>query len=110
MIFDTYIYSAIVISALATYLPRFLGVFSSEFVNEEGKIFKFVSCISYGILTALIARIFIHPVGALEETSTLVRLLVAAITILVLFVSKKNVLFSSLFGVILFGILNLYFN
>ncbi len=110
MMFDTYIYSAIVISALATYLPRFLGVFSSEFVNEEGKIFKFVSCISYGILTALIARIFIHPVGALEETSTLVRLLVAAITILVFFASKKNVLFSSLFGVILFGILNLYFN
>ena len=108
--FDTYIYSAIVISALATYLPRFLGVFSSEFVNEEGKIFKFVSCISYGILAALIARIFIHPVGALEETSTLVRLLVAVITILVLFASKKNVLFSSLFGVILFGILNLYFN
>ena len=110
MMFDTYIYSAIVISALATYLPRFLGVFSSEFVNEEGKIFKFVSCISYGILAALIARIFIHPVGALEETSTLVRLLVAVITILVLFASKKNVLFSSLFGVILFGILNLYFN
>lgn len=110
MMFDTYIYSAIVISALATYLPRFLGVFSSEFVNEEGKIFKFVSCISYGILAALIARIFIHPVGALEETSTLVRLLVAAITILVLFASKKNVLFSSLFGVILFGILNSYFN
>ena len=108
--FDTYIYLAIVISALATYLPRFLGVFSSEFVNEEGKIFKFVSCISYGILAALNARIFIHPVGALEETSTLVRLLVAAITILVLFASKKNVLFSSLFGVILFGILNLYFN
>lgn len=110
MMFDTYIYSAIVISALATYLPRFLGVFSSEFVNEEGKIFKFVSCISYGILAALIARIFIHPVGALEETSTLVRLLVGVITILVLFASKKNVLFSSLFGVILFGILNLYFN
>ena len=110
MMLDTYIYSAIIISALATYLPRFLGVFSSEFVNEEGKIFKFVSCISYGILAALIARIFIHPVGALEETSTLVRLLVAAITILVLFASKKNVLFSSLFGVILFGILNLYFN
>ncbi len=110
MMFDTYIYSAIVISALATYLPRFLGVFSSEFVNEEGKIFKFVSCISYGILAALIARIFIHPVGALEETSTFVRLLVGAITILVLFASKKNVLFSSLFGVILFGILNLYFN
>ncbi len=107
---ETYIYLAILLTAFATYLPRFLGVFSSDFVNEEGKLFKFVSCISYGILAALIARIFIHPVGALEQTSTTIRLLAAGITIVVLFVSKKNVLFSSLFGVILFGILNLYFN
>ncbi len=107
---ETYIYLAILLTAFATYLPRFLGVFSSEFVNEEGKLFKFVSCVSYGILAALIARIFIHPVGALEQTSTTIRLLAAGITIVVLFVSKKNVLFSSLFGVILFGILNLYFN
>jgi len=107
---ETYIYLAILLTAFATYLPRFLGVFSSDFVNEEGKLFKFVSCVSYGILAALIARIFIHPVGALEQTSTSIRLLAAGMTIVVLFVSKKNVLFSSLFGVILFGILNLYFN
>jgi branched-subunit amino acid transport protein len=107
---ETYIYLAILLTAFATYLPRFLGVFSSDFVNEEGKLFKFVSCVSYGILAALIARIFIHPVGALEQTSTTIRLLAAGITIVILFVSKKNVLFSSLFGVILFGILNLYFN
>ena len=54
---DTYIYVAILITAVATYLPRFLGVFSSDFVNEDGKLFKFVSCISYGILAALISRI-----------------------------------------------------
>ena len=107
---ETYIYLAILLTAFATYLPRFLGVFSSDFVNEDGKIFKFISCISYGILAALIARIFIHPVGALENTSTMIRLMVAGLTIVVLFLTKKNVLFSSLFGVILFGILNLYFN
>jgi len=107
---DTYIYIAIIITAIATYLPRFLGVFSSDFVNEDGKLFKFVSCVSYGILAALIARIFIHPVGALEQTSTMIRLIAAGLTIVVLFLTKKNVLFSSLFGVILFGILNLYFN
>ncbi|MEY3170254.1 MAG: hypothetical protein RL306_598 [Pseudomonadota bacterium] len=107
---DTYIYIAILITAVATYLPRFLGVFSSDFVNEDGKLFKFVSCISYGILAALISRILIHPVGALEQTSIYIRLLVVAVTIIALLVTKKNVLFSSLFGVILFGILNAYFN
>ena len=75
---------------------------------EDGKLFKFVSCISYGILSALIARIFIHPVGALEQTSTFIRIFVAVLTIVVLFLSKKNVLLSSFFGIILFGILNFY--
>jgi branched-subunit amino acid transport protein len=105
---SNYIYIAILIASLATYLSRFLGVLSAKYVSEEGKLFKFVSCISYGILSALIARIFIHPVGALEETSTFVRIFVAVLTIVVLFLSKKNILFSSIFGVIVFGIMNLY--
>jgi len=71
-------------------------------------LFKFISCISYGILAALIARIFVHPVGALEESSTFVRIFVAGLTIVVLFLTKKNVLFSSLFGIIVFGIINFY--
>ena len=104
-----YIYIAILVSAFATYISRFLGVISSKYVNEEGKLFKFVSCISYGILSALIARIFIHPVGVLEQTSTFIRIFVAVLTIVVLFISKKNVLLSSFFGIILFGILNFYF-
>jgi len=84
-----YIYTAILISAAATYLSRFLGVLSSKYVNEEGKLFKFVSCISYGILSALIARIFIHPVGALEQSSTFIRIFVAGLTIVVLSLKKE---------------------
>jgi branched-subunit amino acid transport protein len=84
-----YIYIAILVSAFATYISRFLGVISSKYVNEEGKLFKFVSCISYGILSALIARIFIHPVGALEQTSTFIRIFVAVLTIVVLLSRKK---------------------
>jgi hypothetical protein len=59
-----YIYIAILISAAATYLSRFLGVLSAKYVNEEGKLFKFVSCISYGILSALIARIYKNFCGS----------------------------------------------
>jgi branched-subunit amino acid transport protein len=105
---SNYIYIAILIASAATYVSRFLGVISANFVDEDGQLFKFVSCVSYGILAALITRIFIYPVGALEETSTFVRVFVAALTIFVLFLSKKNVLFSSLFGVIVFGIINFY--
>lgn len=105
---SNYIYIAILIASVATYASRLLGAISANYVNEEGKLFKFISCISYGILAALIARIFIHPVGALEESSTFVRIFVAGLTIVVLFLSKKNVLFSSLFGIIVFGIVNFY--
>jgi branched-subunit amino acid transport protein len=33
-----YIYIAILISAAATYLSRFLGVLSAKYVNEEGRV------------------------------------------------------------------------
>jgi branched-subunit amino acid transport protein len=104
-----YIYFAIIISALATYIPRFLGVYSAKFISIDGKIFKFVTCISYGILTALISRIIIYPVGVLENTATWMRLIVATISIIVLFLTKKNVLIASSFGIFLFCILNYYF-
>ena len=105
---SNYIYIAILIASVATYASRLLGAISAHYVNEEGKLFKFISCISYGILAALISRIFIHPVGALEESSSFVRIFAAGLTIIVLFLSKKNILFSSLFGIVVFGILNFY--
>ena len=57
----------IIITSLATYLSRFLGVVSAEKIKETSKIFRWFNCLAYSTLAALIARIVIFPSGALSE-------------------------------------------
>ena len=46
----------ILVTSFATYLSRFLGVVSSEKIDETSKLFKWFNCIAYSILAALIAN------------------------------------------------------
>ena len=53
------VFLVIIITSLATYLSRFLGVVSSEKIKENSKIFRWFNCLAYSTLAALIARITI---------------------------------------------------
>ena len=64
---STSIILAILVTSLATYLSRFLGVISSEKIKENSKIFRWFNCLAYSTLAALIARIIIFPSGILSE-------------------------------------------
>ena len=57
----------IIITSLATYLSRFLGVLSAEKIKETSKMFRWFNCLAYSTLAALNARIVIFPSGALSE-------------------------------------------
>ncbi len=57
----------IIVTSLATYLSRFLGVLSSEKIKETSKIFRWFNCLAYSTLAALIAKIVIFPSGNLSE-------------------------------------------
>ena len=98
----------ILVTSFATYLSRFLGVISSEKINATSKIFRWVNCIAYSILAALIARIVIFPAGALEEAEWWVRLIVITISIIVFFISKKNLVYPTVLSAILLSLLNSY--
>ena len=67
---------AILVTSLATFSSRFLGVVSSEGIKETSKIFRWFNCLAYSTLAALIARTIIFPVGVLSEASYLSRLAV----------------------------------
>ena len=69
----TSIVLAILVTSLATYSSRFLGVVSSEKIKETSKIFRWFNCLAYSTLAALIARTIIFPVGALSDASYLSR-------------------------------------
>ena len=98
----------ILVTSFATYLSRFLGVVSSEKIDATSKIFRWFNCIAYSILAALIARIVIFPAGVLEEAELWVRLIVIIISIIVFFISKKNLVYPTVLSAILLSLLNNY--
>ena len=63
----------ILVTSLATYLSRFLGVVSSENMDVKSKIFRWFNCIAYSTLAALIARIVVFPSGTLADSEILIR-------------------------------------
>ena len=98
----------ILVTSLATYLSRFLGVVSSEKIDEASKIFRWFNCIAYSILAALIARIIIFPAGVLQEADLLFRLIVVTICLIVYILSKKNLVYPTVLSAILLSLLNSY--
>ena len=100
---------SIIVTSLATYVSRFLGVLSSVRIKETSKIFRWFNCLAYATLAALIARTIIFPVGALSDASYLSRLLVVLISLVIFFISKKNFVYPTIFSAISMGIVNNYF-
>ena len=98
----------ILVTSFATYLSRFLGVVSSEKIDETSKLFKWFNCIAYSILAALISRIVIFPYGVLQEADLWLRLFVVIICVFVYLLSKKNLIYPTVLSAILLALLNNY--
>ena len=63
---STNILLSIIVTSLATYVSRFLGVLSSVKINETSKIFRWFNCLAYATLAALITRTIIFTVVVLR--------------------------------------------
>ena len=105
---STNIVVVIIITSLATYLSRFLGVLSSEKIRETSKIFRWFNCLAYSTLAALIARIVIFPSGALSEIDYLIRFIIVCLSIIVFYLTKKNLVYPTLFSAIILSIFSSY--
>ena len=97
---------AILVTSIATFLSRFLGVLSSVRVKETSKIFRWFNCLAYATLAALIARTVIFPVGILTDTSYMARFIVVILSLAIFFVSKKNYVYPTIFSAFTLAILN----
>jgi len=89
----------LVIGAIATYLPRGLGVFISGRIQPNGPLFNWFGCVAYGLLAGLVARMIVLPIGPLEETSLGLRVLSAVLAVAVFYLSRKNILLSIISGI-----------
>ena len=98
----------IIVTSIATYLSRFLGVLSSEKIKETSKIFRWFNCLAYSTLAALIARIIIFPSGTLNEVDYLIRFIVIIISIVIFYLTKKNLVYPTLFSAIILSLFSSY--
>ena len=97
---------AILVTSIATYLSRFLGVVSSEKIKETSKMFRWFNCLAYSTLAALIARIIIFPAGDLAEVDFLIRIIVITISLFIFLFTKKNLVYPTIFSAIILSFLN----
>ena len=100
---------SIIVTSLATYISRFLGVLSSVRIKETTRIFRWFNCLAYATLAALIARTIIFPVGVLSDASYLIRILVVFLSLSIFFITKKNFVYPTIFSAISMSLLNNYF-
>ena len=98
----------ILITSLATYLSRFLGVVSSEKIKDTSKMFRWFNCLAYSTLAALIARMIIFPSGALSEIDYIIRFIVVILSISLFYLSKKNLVYPTIFSAIMLSFLSSY--
>ena len=97
---------AIVVTSLATFVSRFLGVITSEKVSVKSKTFQWFNCVAYSTLAALLARMIIFPAGVLADSYLLIRIIVLVICIIIFIVTKKNLVLPTIVSAILLSILN----
>ena len=99
---------AILVTSLATFSSRFLGVITSEKIKEDSKVFRWFNCLAYSTLAALIARIIIFPSGALSEVDYFLRFIVIISSILIFYLTKKNLVYPTISSAIILGLINIF--
>tara|TARA_Y100000746_G_scaffold165145_1_gene142535 strand:+ start:1061 stop:1381 length:321 start_codon:yes stop_codon:yes gene_type:complete len=100
------VFLAILVTSLATFSSRFLGVITSEKIKENSKIFRWFNCLAYSTLAALISRIIIFPSGFLSEVDYLIRFIVIISSIFVFYLTKKNLVYPTIFSAIILSLIN----
>ena len=100
------IFYAILVTSLATFLSRFLGVLSSLKIKETSKLFRWFNCLAYSTLAALIARTIIFPAGVLSDASYGSRLLIVILSLVIFFITKKNYVYPTIFSALSMALIN----
>ena len=97
---------AIFVASVATYSSRLFGMLTSEKINENSKIYRWFNCLAYSTLAALISRVLIFPNGVLNDSTYFLRLIVVIFAVLIFYVTKKNLVYPTVFSGILLALLN----
>ena len=103
---STSVILAILVTSLATFSSRFLGVITSKKIKEASKIFRWFNCLAYSTLSALLARIIIFPAGALADVDYFIRFIVVFICLIIFLISKKNFVYPTVLSALFLYLLS----
>ena len=95
-------WTLIVMCIAATYLWRALGTMLATRIEPDSAVFLWISCTSYALLAALVARMIIFPLGELADTPWVDRVAAAAIAIAIFQVFGRRTLASVATGFCVF--------
>jgi branched-subunit amino acid transport protein len=85
-------WAILVMTAIGTYVWRFLGVLLSGKLTQDSPLFRWVTCVTYAMVAALVIRIIVLPVGVLAEVPTAYRVVSAATAFMVMLIKPHNLL------------------
>ena len=100
------IFLAIIVTSIATYSSRFFGMLTSTKIDENSKIYRWFNCLAYSTLAALISRVLIFPNWAVNDSTYFLRLIVVIFAVLIFYLTKKNLVYPTVFSAILLALLN----
>ena len=76
---------------LGTFLWRIIGVTIASHINPNGNLFQWFNCVAYALLSGLITRVILIPVGTLENTAQIDRVLPIILGFFVFFFFNRNI-------------------
>lgn len=79
----------LLLATIGTYLWRGLGVMLSGKINQDGLIFRWITCVTYAMVAALVIRIIVLPVGLLAQMPLAYRLIATGAALAVM-MGRKN--------------------
>ena len=95
----------LILASLGTYAWRALGVLLSGRLHEGSPMFRWVSCVTYAMVAALVVRIIVLPIGVLATLGqlALTRAYSRSSALLVASLQYSGIVFAALYGLVLFG-------
>jgi branched-subunit amino acid transport protein len=101
-------WGGLAIAAMGTYACRALGVMASGKINQDSEFFRWLSAVTYALVSALVVRMILVPVGPLATVPIGWRVSFCAVSLLVMVVGVRRrpalALFSGTLLMLIYGI------
>ena len=83
-------WSALAIAAAGTYACRALGVVASGKINQDSEFFRWLSAVTYALVSALVVRMVLMPVGPLASVPVAWRVGLCILSVCVMVLGSRR--------------------